>query len=257
MGSGLVVNFYLAPVNQSLILKVPALSTTTTYSQKYLLTDVRALCTLQTISDELMESFMSQLVQGSALRLPYKRLESIWSYVPTSSAGKFDVPMSRTYTRLCSLFASFVREGLTEATDVMTNGEGYHKECNSFYTHTGSSETLSYSLQMGTRRVPDNNAVGFCEHWHRLQNCVGLGSSLAHSSGITYADYATHSYCLGICTEKIPHLASTGENLSNTSTIHLKIEGFGTATTQPTKVQLVTQTDAILEIRDTTVEVFD
>ncbi len=103
------------------------------------------------------------------------------------------------------------------------SGEGYNKLCNSFYTHGASSETLSYSLQMGTRRVPDNNSVGFCEHWHRLLNCVGLGSSLAHSSGITYADYSTHSYAIGICCEALPHLASTGTNLSNTSTIHQSV----------------------------------
>ena len=140
-GLGLVVNFYLAPVNESLISKAPAIDQTE-YSQQYLLSDVRALCTMQTISDELMESFMAQLVQGSALRLPIKKLESIWSYIPTNTASRFDVPMSRTYTRLCSLFASFVREGLTEATDVMTNGEGRNKLCNSFYTHTLSAETL-------------------------------------------------------------------------------------------------------------------
>ena len=166
--------------------------------------------------------------------------------------------MSRAYTRLCSLFASFVKEGTTEASDVLQNGEGYHKLCNSFYTHAASRETLSYSLQMGTRRVPDNNCVGFAESWHRLMNCVGLGSSLAHSSGITYGDYSTHSYAIGICTEKLPHLASTGENLSNTSTIHLKMEGFGTTVDHlPTRCHLVAQTDAIIEIRDSTVELFE
>ncbi len=166
--------------------------------------------------------------------------------------------MSRAYTRLCTLFASFVKEGTTTETDVLLNGEGNNKLCNSFYTHAASAETLSYSLQLGTRRVPDNNAVGFCEHWHRLGNAIGLGSSLAHSTGITYEDYSTHSYCIGICTEKLPHLASTGENLSNTSTIHLKIEGFGTTVAHlPTRCHLVAQTDAIIEIRDTTVELFE
>ncbi len=229
-----------------------------TYSQTYRLTDVRAMCTMQTISDELMESFMGQLVQGSALRLPIKKVDSIWSYIPNSTASRFDVPMSRAYTRLCTLFASYIKEGTTEATDVLTNGEGVNKLCNSFYVHTGSAETLEYSLQLGTLRVPDNNAVGFAEHWHRLLNCVGLGSSLAHSTGITYADYATHSYCQGICTEKIPHLAATGENLSNTSTYFSENCRFGAqAADLPTRCHLVAQTDAIIEIRDSTVEIFE
>ncbi len=159
---------------------------------------------------------------------------------------------------MLSLFASFVKEGDTAATDVLTNGEGVNKLCNSFYTHGASAETISYSLQLGTRRIPDNNAVGFCEHWHRLMNAVGIGSSLAHGCGITYEDYSTHSYALAVDTEKISHLASTGENLSNTSTIHLKMEGFGTTTAHlPTRCHLVAQTDAIIEIRDTAVELFE
>ncbi len=139
----MIINFYLAPANESLIWKHGA----ATYSQKYILTDVRALCAMQTVSDELMESFMGQLVQGSALRLPIKKIESIWSYIPNSTASKFDVPMSRAYTRLCTLFASFVKEGTTTATDVLTNGEGVNKLCNSFYVDTGSAETLEYSLR--------------------------------------------------------------------------------------------------------------
>ena len=254
LSGGLVINFFLAPVNESLIKKIGQAN----YSQDYRLTDVRGLCTMQTISDELMEGFLSQLLQGSALRLPIKKLESLWSYIPNTTASKFDVPMSRSYTRLCTLFASYVKEGDTEATDVLNSGEGYNKLCNSFYTHTGSAETLEYSLQLGTRRVPDNNSVGFCEHWHRMLNAIGLGSSLAHSTGITYEDYKSHSYCQAICCEKVPHLASTGENLSGSSTVFLKIQGFGAATADlPTRCHLIAQTDAILEIRDSTVEIFE
>ena len=177
-----------------------------TYVQDFTLTDVKALCTMQTISDELMNSFQGQLLNGTALRIPIKKVESMWSYIPNNTASKFSIPMSRTYTRLCSLFASFVKEPDASTPKL--------KLCNQFYTHTGSVETLEYSLQMGTRRVPDNNVVGFSESWMRLLNCIGIGNSLSHSTGISYADYATNSYALAVDTEKINHLASTGENLS-------------------------------------------
>ena len=125
--------------------------------------------------------------------------------------------MDRAYTRLCTLWASFAQEPPVD-------GSGKAKLCNTFYTHTASAETLAYSLQLGTRRIPDNDAVGFCEHWFRLLNAVGIGSSLSHATGITYADYATSSYAIAVDTEKISHLASSGENLSNTSTILLKCQ---------------------------------
>ena len=87
---------------------------------------------------------------------------------------------------------------------------------------------------------------------------LGYSGSLAHSTGVTYADYATNSYCIVADTEKINHLASTGENFSNTAVIHLKIGGWGTqASDLPSRCHLVAQFDAICEIRDTTVEVWE
>jgi len=111
---------------------------------------------------------------------------------------------------------------------------------------------------MGTRRVPDNNVVGFGESWMRLLNCVGIGNSLSHATGITYADYATNSFALAVDTEKISHLASTGENLSGTSTVFLNMSGFGTTAAHlPSRCHLVAQYDAVIEIRDSTTEIFE
>jgi len=203
------------------------------------------------ISDELMESFQGQLLQGSSLRIPIKKLESIYSYIPSSvTSDKFDIPMSRAYTRLATLWCSFCSEPLAD---------GKNKLCNTFYTHTASAETLSYSLQLGTRRIPDNDVVGFSESWWRLLNAIGISGSLSHSTGITYADYATRSFAIAIDTEKIAHLSSSGENLSNTSVIQLKISGFGSSASPhaASRAHLIAQYDSIVEIRDTTVELFD
>ena len=72
-GQGLVVNFYLAPVNDSLI----ASHNGVTYSQSFRLKDVKSLCSMCQISDELMESFQGQLLQGSSLRIPIKKIENL------------------------------------------------------------------------------------------------------------------------------------------------------------------------------------
>ena len=111
---------------------------------------------------------------------------------------------------------------------------------------------------MGTQRIPDNDSVGFGESWIRLLQAVGISGSLSHSTGITFADYATSSFALAVDTEKISNLASSGVNLSNTSTIFLKIQGFGTQATElPSRCHLIAQTDAIVEVRDTTCELFE
>ena len=247
-GQGLTVSFFLAPGADSTIKSFGG----TTYSQDYTLTEVKAHCTMCTIADELMESFQSQLLAGNPIRIPIKKLESMYSYVPTSATtSKFSIPMTRNYTRLAALFASFVQEPPAD-------GSGKNKLCNSFYVHTASRETLAYNLQVGSRRIPDNDVVGFGESWYRLLNAIGIGGSLSHASGITYADYATNSYALCVDLEKIPHLSSSGENVSNVGQITLNISGFGTvAADLPSRCHLLCQTDAVIELRDTTVELFE
>ena len=111
---------------------------------------------------------------------------------------------------------------------------------------------------MGTRRLPDNDSVGLSESWWRTMECVGIAGSLAHSNGITRADYESNSFVVGISTEKIPHLSASGENLSNTSTLFVKFKDVGsTASDLPSQVQLCAVYSAILEIRDTTCELFE
>ena len=183
------------------------------------------------------------------MRIPFKKLESMWSYIPQGIPSKFTIPMNRSYTRLCTIFASFVQEPVAA---------GKAKLCNQFYTHTGSAETLEYGLQLGSKRLYDNNPVGFAESWMRLLDGVGIGNSLSHATGISYADYATNTYCQVLDTEKISHLASTGENLSGSSTVLLTESGFGTTAAHlPSRCHLMSSFDAVCEIRDTTVEIFE
>jgi hypothetical protein len=159
------------------------------------------------------------------------------------------VPMSRAYTRLCGFVATFAQEPVAA---------GKNGLCNTFYTHAGSSETLSYRLQMGTKKNPDNDSVGYSEAWWHLLNSIGISGSLAHSTGVTYNDYSQHSFCIGVDTETIAHLASSGENLSNTAVIQLKVSGFGTLPEHlPTRAHLIAQYDSVCEVRDTSVDFFE
>jgi hypothetical protein len=58
--------------------------------------------------------------------------------------------------------------------------------------------------------------------------------------------------------EKIAHLASTGENISNVSQVVLRVSGFGDQASElPSRCHLVAQHDVIVEVRDTQVELWD
>ena len=245
-GQGLVVNLFLAPFADSLI------KSGTTNSMKYELSDVQAKCSMCTIDDQLQNSFNEQLLAGAALRIPLKKVESIYNYVPSSSSNNFDVALSRNYTRLASLWATFAQEPVADGTKMLSN---------TFYVPNDDDtrEKLSYFLQLGTRRIPDMDSVGVKEAWWRLMDCVGIGGSLAHSNGITKQDYfGGGSFAIAVDTEKISHLASSGENLSNTSTLFLKFKNVGAnQAALPTRVHLIAQFDSIIECRSTTVELFE
>jgi hypothetical protein len=243
-GKGIECNFFLAPFSESLVAGGGK-------TMKYELQDCQAKCSMLTLDDSLQDSFNSQLLSGASLRIPLHKLESIVSYIPSSATShNFDIAMSRNYTRLASLYATFFH-GEPSATNML---------CNSFYVPPGAEtkEKLAWSLQLGTRRLPDNDCEGLSESWWRTMNTVGIAGSLAHTTGITQADYESNSFCIGISTEKIDHLASSGENLSNTSTLFLKLKNVGSTNSDlPSRCQLISVFDAILEIRDTTCEIFE
>jgi len=243
-GRGIEVNMFLATFADSLV------ADGTNNTMKYELQDVQAKCSMCQIDDSLQETFNQQLLAGSALRIPLKKVESIMSYIPASATShNFDVALSRNYTRLASLYATFFL-GEPSPTNML---------CDQFYIAPSAEtkEKLAWSLQLGTTRLPDNDCVGLSESWWRTLNTVGIAGSLAHSTGITQADYETNSFCIAVDCEKIPHLASSGMNLSNTSTIFLKIKDFGSTNADLcSRCQIITVFDSILEIRDTTCEIF-
>jgi hypothetical protein len=243
-GRGIEVNMFLAPFADSL---VPGSGNT----MKYELQDVQAKCSRCTLDDSLQDSFNQQLISGSALRIPLKKIESIMSYIPASATShNFDVALSRNYTRLAQLYATFFH-GEPSGTNML---------CDKFYVPPGAAtkENLAWSLQLGTTRLPDNDSVGLSESWWRTLNCVGIAGSLAHTTGITQEDYETNSFCISVDCEKISHLASSGMNLSNTSTVFLKLKDFGsTSTDLCSRAQIITVFDSILEIMDTQAEIFE
>ena len=236
---------FLAPFADSLVAAGSA------NSMSYELIDVKAHCSMCTLDDGIQDKFNEQLIQGSALRLPLKMVESIMSYIPASATShNFDVAMSRSYTRLAQLYATFFH-GAVSPTNQLAD---------KFYVPAGAhtEEHISWSMQMGTRRIPDNDSEGLSEAWWRTMNCIGIAGSLAHNNGITREDYETNSFVIACDVEKIAHLASSGENLSNTSTLFMKFKDVGsTSSDLPSQCQLIAVYDSILEIRDTTCEIFE
>ena len=129
------------------------------------------------LSGELQESYNAALLNGTSLKMPIKSWECLVNYLPADSSGSFDVAISKSYTRLATLFAVFNQ-------NPPGDNSGKAKLVNTSYFPTAQSEDVSYHLAMGSRRVPDNDVRGTSEAWYRLQGALGLYNSLAHSTSV-------------------------------------------------------------------------
>ena len=161
---------------------------TTNYSTSFTLTDIKILADMCTLNDDLQASFNSALLSGQELRMPIKTWETVVNYLPSDSAGNFDVPISKNYTRLASLFAIFNKS-------MDANKSGLDKHVNSGYFPTANAEDFEYYLQLGSRRVPDHAVKGVSESWYRLQKTIGIADSLAHTSSVSMDAYKNNKYC--------------------------------------------------------------
>ena len=119
------------------------------------------------ISGELQESYNAALLNGTSLKMPIKSWELLTNYLAADSGGSFDVAISKSYTRLVTLFAVFNQ-------NPPADNSGKAKIVNTNYFPTAKSEDVAYHLAMGSRRVPDNDVRGTSEAWYRLQGALGL-----------------------------------------------------------------------------------
>ena len=247
---------HIAPSAQSLILADQFTQSTPQnreYSQSYQIEDIRLLADMLTLQDELQESYMSALLGGSSLRLPIKTWEVQTIFLNADHGGTFDLALSKNYTRCATLFNFF-----NQHPDV--NNFGQLKNVNSSYFPGGdANENLSYSLHLGSKRMPDNDVRGTSETWYRLLGALGMRDSLAHSTTIDEAAFKSDHFAVGFDLERIPALMASGENLSTGQTIFMRYRGFigASATDIPRQATVCAHFERIISIMDTVVDVVD
>ena len=176
------------------------------------------------------------------------------NYLPSDSQRSFDVAISKNYTRLATLFAVFNR-------NPPSDNSGKDKIANTHYFPGASyRDTLRFHLALGSRRIPDNDVMGTKEAWYRLQNAIGLGNSLAHSTSIDEGSYESKAFMLATNCEKLDMVSASGENLSTGQTIFLKCKGFGStggaAGDVPQQCRICAHFEGVISIQDTVVDFF-
>ena len=166
-GQGLQLQLTIADPTDSLITQTTVNTVTTNYSTSFTLTDIKILADMCTLNDDLQASFNSALLSGQELRMPIKTWETVVNYLPSDSAGNFDVPISKNYTRLASLFAIFNK-------NMDANKSGLDKHVNSGYFLLQMLKILNIIYNSGQGGYRTMQSKGCQNHGTDYRKPLGL-----------------------------------------------------------------------------------
>ena len=84
-----------------------------------------------------------------------------------------------------------------------------------------------WQLQIGTSKWPSYPVRGLAESYYRLRQSMATQGSHMHSYNTSMSAFRTHSYNIGIDTEKEASAAWTGENMRSGQQVHMMCRKFG------------------------------
>ena len=209
------------------------------------------LCSLDNSVDN---QIADHLLSGKPLPINYQTLITQSQAV---SGFNFSINVSRAVTRLARVFI-----GLGGP-----NGDVRSKQWNNFFHPMAGSydpaHELEYQVQIGSKLFPEYPVQASSEAFAQLKKAVmDAKHPHSHSLSIKAPQYTKDKFVICAQTSKLAHAGFTGMNTrsGDLMTIKAKLVG-GSSSTQaanlPTEMFIALESDQIIEIRDTGVQVFD
>ena len=176
----------------------------------------------------------------------------------TNNDKDFSCHIHRALTRLKSVFITLFKEGAEGS----TMPAGHRKVCNDFY-HPASTTGLEdleagrhqVWLQVGAKLMPEYPIKDSTEAFYHLRKTVG------HPINIFSRWYHTTRYIIGLDMEKISGAGFTGMNTKAGDLVTINFRDCIGAdflpTAIPSRMYCVLHYDAVLNIRDSGVELLD
>ena len=129
----------------------------------------------------------------------------------TSIGSDSTVSISRSLSKLCKVFVSYVA------------GSG-DSEVDIFRHPTGSFEI---QMRVGSRMVPENALKDDPSTWCQLTKALGLHADSARDINITKAQYAGTRYVVCLSTEKLLGAPFAGTSIKNGDIVNLQHKNAG------------------------------
>ena len=242
-----------------------ALTTSNTNTTNWEIINCEVKADMCTLDNALDNSYAEHLLSGKSLPINYS---TYVSQMQTVTEQKIAVNVARALTRLKSVMVSFQKE-YDFTTTGSTRKYTFGKMWNDFFSpmspenqhdvllHQADGE-FEFQLQIGSKLFPEYPIRSHAEAYYQLRKMFGLGSSNNSVFDITAGSYRDNKFVIGIDTEKVLEAGWTGLNTRAGDLMRVKFDlRVADAVRRPDRIHIVLQSDQILEIRDTGVQVFD
>ena len=237
--------------------------TTVFTNTAYDISDVILKCDSITLDSQLQEEYAKKLL-SSSLSLSMKCFHHT-NYSQTGDQDSVTIAMSRSLSRLCTVYVSFYSTSISPALNKVAN----------YFPHTqGDIDSLLPADEThplyGVDTTPDSHGIQdefVCEGVRypttpvlttveAYANCVralGMLGQTSHAFGVTGRGYESNDcFCIIGSFEKVIGAAMTGKNLRGGSQLLLNLKNLAPTgipdTDKITKVFIAAQYDVILEI---------
>lgn len=177
-----------------------------------------------TLDSALQEKYFAQLASGGTLLLEAAQFHSSEIFLFGNQSGQLAASLNKPVSRLNSVFCSFVPvlspADKLAGKQVVNTFQGYDD-------FAYSRDNLTLQLDIGSTSYPMRPVHGYSDAYFRLLRAMGIVASQAHTIAASRRDFNTNSFCLGIDTEKVSTVASSGHNVQGVET---RIDGISLLT---------------------------
>ena len=133
---------------------------------KWDISDCSMLCTIHDIDSSLSSSYAKHILSGNSINFHTKSMVVPKHLITDAS---FTIPLVRGFSRLCQVYLT-LHKGSSASEKAILN---FYSPVNNKNVNT-TTDTASYSLQIGSRRFPERPIDSVGEQYLRLREAAGV-----------------------------------------------------------------------------------
>jgi hypothetical protein len=217
-----------------------------TSGNNFLIEDVELKCDVFSLDNAMDNDFANFLNHGGII--PYPMADYI-TMSQVVNSNDFTISMTRAFTRIKSVFITFLPTNGSESSDF------YHK----FGGDEDADPDTHYQvyLQIGSKKWPELPMKSSSECFYNLRKSIGLHGNAFQAVDINSIEYIKEQFIIGLDLEKTLQADFTGYNSKHGDimTVHVKNSGFQGATNA--RVYITIFYDSIVQVSDVGIQILD